>query len=200
MDQRANKAISIIPVLLASIVLTQIIYIAKSTYKIEIPSFAIWSVEAVLFLALAVSGLVAMLQKGQNALAFAAIAMGAMLNVFQVGMGMTMFTPLSDAGTSQEAVYGAVVAMAFFLYFSGKLLFGFAAVSVGQRLMRETGSNRIAGLLAIASGLIAILVNFGGMAIGMAWLYPAGATGTLATLFLALALNRHTRIALLADR
>ena len=187
--QSGTRPLSIIPILLVTIVLTQILYIVKSTYKIEIPSSAVWSLEAVAFLAIAVLALVAMLQKGALALAWAAIAMGSLLNVLQVGMGLTMFAPLSDAGEALVPVYEAVVAAAFYLYFAGKILFGFAAVVAGMTLLRNTGSARVAGALAAVAGLAAIVVNLGGIVVGMPWLYAAGATGTLATLLLALALR-----------
>lgn len=191
--QSEIRPMSIIPTLLVTIVLTQIAYIVKSTFKIDIPSTAIWSLEAVTFLAITVLALVAMVQKGPLTLASAAIAMGSLLNVFQVGMGLTMFSPLSDAGEAMAPVYETVVALAFFLYFAGKLLFGFAALVAGWLLLRGTGSARIAGALAVAAGLAAILVNLGGIVVGMPWLYAAGATGTVATLLLALALHRIGR-------
>lgn len=189
--QSGTRPLSIIPVLLVTIVLTQILYIVKSTYKIDIPSTAVWSLEAVAFLAITVLALVAMLQKGSLALAFAAIAMGSLLNVLQVGMGLTMFAPLSDAGEALAPVYEVVVAAAFFLYFAGKLLFGFAAVVAGMTLLRGTGSARVVAVLAAVAGLAAILVNLGGIVVGMPWLYAAGAAGTLATLLLAVALKMH---------
>lgn len=189
--QSGTRPLSIIPVLLVTIVLTQILYIVKSTYKIDIPSTAVWSLEAVAFLAITVLALVAMLQKGSLTLAFAAIAMGSLLNVLQVGMGLTMFAPLSDAGDALAPVYEVVVAAAFFLYFAGKLLFGFAAIVAGMTLLRGTGSARVVGVLAAVAGLAAILVNLGGIVVGMPWLYAAGAAGTLATLLLAVALKMH---------
>lgn len=189
--QSGTRPLSIIPVLLVTIVLTQILYIVKSTYKIDIPSTAVWSLEAVAFLAITVLALVAMLQKGSLTLAFAAIAMGSLLNVLQVGMGLTMFAPLSDAGEALAPVYEVVVAAAFFLYFAGKLLFGFAAIVAGMILLRGTGSARVVAVLAAVAGLAAILVNLGGIVVGMPWLYAAGAAGTLATLLLAVALKMH---------
>lgn len=160
MDESAGKAEAILPVLLGAIVLTQIVYVAKSALKIEIASAAIWSVEALLFLAIAVIGLVAALQKSRL-LACTCIAIAGMVNVLQVGMGLTMFGPLFDAGEPLIPVYESVVAMAFFLFFSGKLLFGCAAIVVG-----------------------------------MDWLYPAGATGTIATVLLAVALHLQARPAM----
>lgn len=195
MDESAGKAEAILPVLLGAIVLTQIVYVAKSALKIEIASAAIWSVEALLFLAIAVIGLVAALQKSRL-LACTCIAIAGMVNVLQVGMGLTMFGPLFDAGEPLIPVYESVVAMAFFLFFSGKLLFGCAAIVVGMDLRRSGGAVRLVGLTGIAAGLVAMLVNFGGMAVGMDWLYPAGATGTIATVLLAVALHLQARPAM----
>lgn len=196
LDQSASKADAMLPLLLGSIVLTQIVYIAKSALEIEIASTAIWSVETLLFLAIAVLGLVAMLQRTSLAPAMAGIALGGLVNVLQVGMGLTLFAPLSNAGDAMAPVYESVVAMAFFLFFSGKLLFGFAAFVVGTHLSRHGGPVRFVGLSAIISGIVALLVNTGGIALGMDWLYPAGATGTIATALLALALHFQSRGAL----
>lgn len=188
MKHRANAISSLIPILLLTVVLTQILYIAKAAYHLDIPSTFIWSVEALAFLGIALLGLLAMVHNGQLTLVWAAIAIGGLLNVQQVGIGLAMFKPLADAGEAMAPVYDAVAAGAFFLYFVGKLLFGFSAVAVGMTLVRSNGMARIVGGLAVATGAAAMLVNLAGISIGMTWLYQAGATGTAATLFLALAL------------
>ncbi|WP_026091722.1 hypothetical protein [Blastomonas sp. AAP53] len=189
----ANRTALIIAILLAVIVLTQIAYIVKSTYKIDLPGTVIWSLEALVFLAICVLALAAMVQKGPLTMAWAAIAVGGLLNVLQVGMGLAMFAPLSDAGEAMAPAYEAIVAGAFFLYFAGKLLFGVAAILVGKALLRSTGVARIAGGLAILTGLAAALVNTAALAMGMDWLYPAGAAGTVATACLAVALHFSAR-------
>lgn len=193
MDKNETKIVPAIAMLLLLTVLTQILYIVKSSFKIDIDSAAIWSVEAVTFLALLVLGLVAMVRHSQWAMTWAAIAMGGLFNVIQVGMGLTMFKPLSDAGAALEPAYSAIVAGAFYCYFAGKFLFGFAAIHVGLTLLRYTGAAKALGALAALTGAAAMAVNLGGIAAGMTLLYPAGAAGTLATLLLAGALGMAAR-------
>lgn len=195
MEHGASRPLMIVPMLLLSVVVTQIIYIVKATYQLDIPGTAIWSVEAVVFLGMTLLGLLAMVQNGQTTLGWAAIAIAGLLNVLQVGIGLAMFGPLADAGEAMAPVYDAVAAGAFFLYFTGKLLFGLSAIVFGLSLVRSAGTAKIVGGLAIVTGAAAMLVNLCGMTIGMTWLYQAGATGTVATLVLAMALMMVRRTA-----
>jgi hypothetical protein len=183
-----TKLAPIVPTLLFALVVTQIIYVTLSNGGYDINRPVIWSAEALAFLAISVVSLAALAQGGQLALAWAAMAVSGVLNVVQVGIGIAMFGPLSDAGEAVAPVYQATVAAAFFLYFTGKLLFGFAAVVVGVALLRGSGFARVVGGLAALAGLAAFVVNLGGMASGMAIVFPAGATGTAATFLLAVAL------------
>lgn len=195
MTHGANRFLSLIPVLLLLIVVTQIVYIVKATYHLDIPGTAIWSVEAVAFLGMTLLGLLAMVQNGQMTVVWAAIAIGGLFNVLQVGIGLAMFGPLADAGEAMAPVYDAVAAGAFFLYFAGKVLFGLSAIIVGMILTRSAGPAKIMGGLSVLTGAVAMLVNLGGMTMGMTWLYQAGATGTAATLCLAVALLMMRRTA-----
>ena len=118
-----------------------------------------------------------------------AIAMGGLLNVVQVGMGLAMFPPLKDAGEALAPAFNAVLAGAFFLYFAGKFLFAAAAIALGFLLFKRTATGgRIAGILAIITGFAALLVAIYAMGAGMTAVFIGGATGTAATLFLAVAL------------
>lgn len=179
----------VIPLLLLILVATQLSYVVLSDAGFQMHRTVIWSTEAVVFLGIAVLALTALARDGQQlALAWAAIAVSGLLNVVQVGMGLAMFAPLKEAGPALAPAYQATVAGAFFLYFAGKLLFGFAAVIVGAQLVRGTGLAKVMGALAALSGLAAMATNLGGIITGMAMVYPAGATGTVATLLLAAAL------------
>lgn len=183
-----TKSLRVVPILLISLVVTQIIYVVLSGNGADINRAVLWSTEAVAFLAITVLALTALAHRTALAMAWAAIAISGILNIVQLGIGLTMFGPLSDAGEALAPAYKAIVAGAFFFYFAGKLLFGFAAIIVGASLLRAGGVARFIGALAALAGLSAMVVNLGGMATGMALAFPAGATGTAATLLLAIAL------------
>ena len=190
----------LVALLLVILVATQLSYVVLSDAGFQMHRTVIWATEAVVFLAIAVLSLMVLARDGQQlALAWAAIAVSAILNVVQVGMGLAMFAPLKDAGPAMAPAYQATVAGAFFLYFAGKLLFGFAAVIVGARLLRGTGLAKATGSLAILGGLAAMAANLGGIITGMAMVYPAGATGTVSTLLLAAALAMKLRGTLATD-
>ncbi len=188
-----TRYLPVVPILLLSLVVTQVLYVVLSGNGLEINRTLIWTTEAVAFLGITVLALVAMVQNGRLALAWSAMAVSGVLNVVQVGMGLAMFGPLSDAGEAMAPAYQATVAGAFFLYFAGKLLFGLAAIIVGATLLRGSGVARVTGGLAVLAGLTAMAANLGGMASGMAMIYPAGATGTVATFLLAITLAMALR-------
>lgn len=177
-----------IAALLGLIVVTQIIYVVLSNSGADINRPLIWSIEALAFMAMSVLALTGMTKADVSALGWAAIAVSGILNTVQVGMGLAMFGPLSEAGEALAPAYQAVVAGAFFLYFAGKLLFGFAAIAFGAPLLRANGIARALGLVAIIAGVAAMGVNLAGMAMGMTMVFAAGAAGTAATLMLAIVL------------
>ncbi|AOF99386.1 MAG: hypothetical protein ACT6R2_17730 [Blastomonas fulva] len=188
-----TRYLQAVPLAMIVLVVTQLSYVVLSNSGFEMHRMVIWTTEAVAFLGITVLALVALAQKSRLAPAWAAIAVSGVLNVVQVGMGLAMFGPLKDAGEAMAPAYEAVVAGAFFLYFAGKWLFGLAAILVGAAMLRGTGLAKAAGVLAILSGLAAMAVNLLGMATGMAWIFPAGAAGTAATLLLAIALAMTLR-------
>ena len=118
----------------------------------------------------------------------AALGVGGILNVIQVGMGLVMFPELSgDAALGP--VFNAVLFMAFFLFYAAKLSFGVAAVAIGKDLMgNATGGAKIVGVLAVIAGLAAIVLNAGAIPFGDALRFYAGGAGTAAALFLGLSL------------
>lgn len=189
MEFTPHRSAQIVAVALISMVVTQIVYFALYSQGLDIERPIIWTVEAVAFLAMAVFASVQLARGRDLTSAWAAIAVGGVLNAIQVGMGLTMFGPVSDAGEAMAPAYEAIVAGAFFLYFAGKFLFGFAAVVIGLGAVRcGNGTGKAIGWLAVLAGGAAMLANTGAMAQGMDLLLPAGATGTLATLLLALAI------------
>lgn len=187
MGRAADRLLPIVPIALLSLVVTQIIYIVLSNNGLDINRPVIWTTEAVAFLALSVVALTLLAQNTHPQLAWAAIAVSGVLNLIQVGFGLAMFGPLSDAGEAMAPAFQAVLAGAFFLYFAGKVLFGFAAIIVGMDLLGRGGVAKVTGGLAMIAGLAAMVVNIAAMAVGMAMVFPAGATGTAATFLLAIA-------------
>ncbi|WP_373486482.1 hypothetical protein [Blastomonas sp.] len=184
MENASNRASQGLAVLLFSTVVTQIIYLTLSNAGAEINRMVIWSAEALAFMGITIVALSQIVHHARLSLGWAAIAAGGLLNVIQVGIGLAMFGPLEEAGEAIAPVFKAVLAGAFFLYFAGKFLFGLAAIIIAADLLRGAGAVKVIGALTAIAGLAAMVLNLGGMAMGMALVYPAGASGTLTTLLL----------------
>lgn len=165
---------------LLATVITQIAYIAISSGGAEPPRNVLWAAETMLFLVIAVAGLAL---TPVRPLVGAALGVGGLLNLVQSGMGLVMFPALMD---TQPEAFQAVFAMAFMLYFAGKVAFGVAALVLGAMSWRPSGGARkwLGGAAALA-GLVAIALNLAAMASGMALVFPAGAAGTAAAALLA---------------
>lgn len=190
MDFTARRSQQIVIVALFSVVITQIIYVALMGAGADINRMVIWTTEAVAFLAMALFGLVLLAQSNSNGVAWTAVALGGIFNIIQVGMGLAMFGPLEGAGEAMAPAFQSVLSGAFFLYFIGKFLFGFAAMLTGAALLRSgAGVAKGVGGLAVLTGLAAMATNLVAMAVGMDMVQSAGAAGTAATLFLGLALT-----------
>lgn len=187
METSARSAGQLAALAMLLIVSTQALYMVNSSAGLGIATTIIWTIEAIGFLAMAVFGLVAIARRASAPVVWASIALAGLLNVIQAGMGLSMFGPLKDAGEAFEPAYQAVVAGAFFFYFAGKFLFGIAAIVLGIALMKGPIAAKTIGGLAILSGLAAVLLNAAAMAIGMDLVIPAGAAGTAAALFAAIA-------------
>jgi hypothetical protein len=133
-----------------------------------------------------------MLQTDRHHLAWSAIAAAAVLNVVQVGVGLTMFGPFSEASREVEALVPAarsVVAFSFMVYNAAKMLLALALIVFGLARLSE-GSRLLGGASALV-GLVALVSNAASMAAGrhvFGDLPLAGASGVLATLLLALCL------------
>lgn len=192
MEFTVRRSAQLVAILLIVTVVTQIAYIAISNGGGEPPRMLIWTAEAVAFLGISIFALVALVRQAGNLAAWAAIAVGGLLNVVQVGMGLAMFGPVKDAGEAMAPAFQAILAGAFFLYFAGKFLFGFAGILIGSGMLRGRGgvgkAGKVVGGLTILTGLAAALVNLYAMAVGMDVVFQAGAAGTAATLLLAIAI------------
>lgn len=187
--QRIVRAIAVLLILAC---ITQSIYTGLYIAKLEVPRQLLWGTEGLLFPLLAALAGTAMVRSERLTLAFAAIACAAVLNFLQVGVGLTLFFPFSDAAKADPTLApaaGAIVAFAFVIYNAAKLLLGLAALLVGLSRM-ASGSKALGGATALAGGL-AMLANGAAIAAGgkvFGELPLAGGSGVLATALLGLCL------------
>jgi len=190
-----QSAVRTVAALLILACVTQGVYTALYVAKLDVPRQLLWGTEGLLFPLLAALAGAAMVRSERLTLAFAAIAFAAVLNFLQVGVGLTLFFPFSDAAKADPAlapVAGAIVAFAFFIYNAAKLLLGFAALLVGLSRM-SAGSKALGGATALVGG-IAMIAN-GAAIVGAGEIAGriAGGSGVLATLLLAIALLGATK-------
>ncbi|HEY6964197.1 MAG TPA: thiamine biosynthesis protein ThiC [Erythrobacter sp.] len=197
MEFTQARTIRAIAALLVVATITQTVYTALYVAKLDVPRQLLWGTEGVLFPLLAALAASAMVRSGRLGLAFAAIAFAAVLNLVQVGVGLTLFFPFGDAAKADPALAplaGAVVAFAFLLYNVAKLLLGLAALLTGLARVSQ-GGKLLGGATALAGGL-AMVANGATIAAGskvFGELPLAGGTGVLATLLLALCLPAAAR-------
>lgn len=178
-----------IAIALLATVATQIFYISVVSGSDSADTLRpiVWMTELVAFSIIAASAIVLAGRSHFGAFAFAAIALGGITNVIQVGMGLAEFGPAREAG--DEAVFGTVLAGAFFLYFHGKAMFGAAAILLGAAAASSgAGATRIIGALAALAGLAAVALNLVAMGSGMDIMFAAGGAGTAAAALLGLLL------------
>lgn len=195
MEGSYKNTARIVAILLLAAVATQALYTGLYIAQADVPRGWIWGIEGVLFSLLAVYAGVALVQDKLTPLGWSAIAIGAVLNVVQVGIGVTLFGPFREAAQNIETLApaaGAIVAFSFFIYNAAKLLLGLAAVAFGRaRMQAGAGGAKVLGGLTVAVGGIAVVANAGIMIVGRSGFVPsplAGASGVIATLLLALCL------------
>ena len=148
-----------------------------------------WFTELFAFAAVSIFALSISARRPEQSVLWVAIGVSGILNLLQVGMGLSMFAPAMEAGESEPQLFATVLAGAFFLYFLAKMILGAAALTAGAGLARNgTGWGKGLGVLAAIAGLGAIILNFLAMVDAKAWTFPAGGAGTAATALLALTL------------
>ena len=187
--QRTVKTVAILLLLAA---LSQPLYTALYVGAPEIDRQILWGLEGLLFVLLAAFAGSALVMAKRYTLAFSAIAFSAVLNVIQVGVGLTQFGPFGEAAAANPefaVVAASVVAFSFFSYNAAKILLGLGAIVLGMGKMGE-GSKVLGGLTALM-GLLAFGANTLVMMFGRDGLIPsplAGGSGVAATLLLAICL------------
>ena len=152
----------------------------------------IWGLEGLIFVLLAAFAGSALVMAKNYTLGFSAIAFSAVLNVVQVGIGLTQFGPFREASEANAAlgdVAGAVVAFSFFSYNAAKILLAMAAVVFGMSMIGK--GKKLLGRATVGVGAIAFVANAIVMMLGLKGFLPspvAGGSGVLATFLLALCL------------
>ena len=187
MEFSQQQNLRILSVLLFLVVITQAVYTAMFMLANDLPRQWLWGLEALIFLLLAAFAGSLLVQVKSYSLGFAAVFASALLNVVQVGVGLTQFVPFFEAAKSTEAMApaaSAVVAFSFFVYNAAKVLLGLAAIVFGLAVAKQ-GANLLGKVTALV-GLVAIIANTIVMMLGRMEAVPSGATGVLATLLLAI--------------
>jgi hypothetical protein len=192
MEFTFTRTTKIVAAVLLASAATQIIYTALYLSGADVPRQFLWGLEGFLFTVLAAFAGSAMLQAKWAHLGWAAIGFAALLNVVQVGVGLTLFGPFFEAaGTVEglEPVAGAIVAYSFMVYNAAKVLLALAAVVFGL-LLKGAGAKALGGLTALV-GVVAFVANALSLGMGRDFLGEiplAGGSGVLATILLAVCL------------
>ncbi|KWV91948.1 thiamine biosynthesis protein ThiC [Erythrobacter sp. YT30] len=192
MEFTLKRNTQIVAILLLIAAITQATYTALYISEADVPRQLLWGAEGVLFTLMAAFAGAAMLETKRFYLAWSSIAFAAVLNVVQVGVGLTMFGPFFEAAGEVEALApaaGAVVAFSFMVYNAAKVLLALALITLGLAKLGE-GSKLLGGLSAIV-GAIAAVSNALSLAMGRDFsgeLPIAGGSGVLATVLLAVCL------------
>ncbi|GAB5415264.1 MAG: hypothetical protein Cons2KO_28670 [Congregibacter sp.] len=192
MNFTLTRTAQITGLILLAAAITQAIYTALYMSEADVPRQLLWGTEGFLVVMLAAFAGSAMSQAISHHLAWSAITAAAILNVVQVGVGLTMFGPFFEASGEVEALTPAarsVVAFSFMVYNAAKILlalalivFGFARLSEGSKLL---------GGACVAIGAVALVSNAVSMGAGrnvFGDLPLAGGSGVLATIMLAVCL------------
>jgi hypothetical protein len=192
MNLPQDRTVRVVAILLLLAALSQPIYTALYIGAPEFDRTVIWGLEGLVFVLLCAFSGSALVMAKQYTLGFSAIAFSAVLNVIQVGVGLTQFGPFREAAETNPDLSGAagsVVAFSFFGYNAAKILLGMAATVFGLAKVAEGG--KLIGWLTVAAGVVAFVANTFVMMFGRDGFMPsplAGGSGVVATLLLAICL------------
>ncbi|MEP2103275.1 MAG: thiamine biosynthesis protein ThiC [Parasphingorhabdus sp.] len=192
MEFTQSRTVEIVAVLLLLAAISQPIYTALYLGAPDFNRQFLWGLEGLLFVLLATFAGSALVMAKRYTLGFSAIAFSAVLNVVQVGVGLTQFGPFRSAAESNadlSDIASSVVAFSFFGYNAAKILLGLAAVVFGVAKMNE--GNKVLGGATVLIGAVAFVANALVMMFGLQGFLPspvAGGSGVLATFLLALCL------------
>lgn len=192
MEFTQSRTVKIVAILLLLAAITQPIYTALYLGAPDVDRQFLWGLEGLLFVLLAAFAGSALVMAKRYTLGFSAIAFCAVLNVVQVGVGLTQFGPFREAAALNPDLSGvafSVVAFSFFGYNAAKILLGLAAIVFGMAKMNQGG--KALGGLTVLVGAVAFVANTLVMMFGLQGFLPspvAGGSGVLATLLLAICL------------
>jgi hypothetical protein len=197
MDIPFNRTVQITGLLILLAALTQATYTVFSMADADVPRKFLWGSEGVLFVLTAAFAGSALAQSRRYHLAWSAITGAAVLNVVQVGVGLTQFGPFFEAAGNVDGLTPAarsVVAFSFMVYNAAKVLLALALVVLGLGKL-NSGARALGGISALV-GAIALISNMASMAAGrnvFGDLPLAGASGVTATLLLAACLLSYSQ-------
>ena len=192
MEFTFRRTAQITGLLLLIAAVTQAIYTALYVAEAEVPRQLLWGTEGILFVLMAAFAGSAMVRADRQHLAWSAIAAAAVLNVVQVGVGLTMFGPFFEAAGDVEGLTPAaraVVAFSFMVYNAAKVLLALALIVFGLARL-NAGAQLLGGVSAVV-GLVALVSNMASMAAGrdvFGELPLAGGSGVMATVLLGVCL------------
>ncbi len=189
MEFTQKQNIQAVSILLFLVVITQALYTVLYIAASDVPRLWLWGVEGLVFVLLTAIAGSTLAQAKKYTLGFSAIFASAILNIVQVGIGLTQFGPFREAAQGVEAIApaaGSVVALSFFIYNAAKILLGISALVFGAAIS-QSGS-KLLGRLTIFLGVVAIVTNTIVLMFGRIGAIPSGAMGVVATLLLAVCL------------
>ena len=194
MELSKNHTLKVVAVMLFLAAIIQPIYTALYVGAPHVNRQVLWGLERLLFVLLATFAGSAMVMTKRYALGFSAIAFCAVLNVVQVGIGLTQFGPFREAAAANPELGGiaeSVRALSFFTYNAAKILLGLAAIVFGMAMLKS--ESKILRRTTIAVGIVAFVANTLVMMFGTRGFFPsslAGGSGVVATFLLAICLFR----------
>ena len=192
MELSHKRTVEILAILLLLTAISQPVYTALYLMAPDFNRQFLWGLEGLLFVLLAAFAGSALVMAKRYTLGYSAIAFSAVLNVIQVGVGLTQFAPFREAAAANPDLSGvtsSVVAFSFFGYNAAKILLGLAAIIFGMAKMKD--GNKILGSVTLWVGAAAFTANTLVMMFGRNGFVPsplAGGSGVLATFLLAICL------------
>lgn len=190
MELTQSQTTKILAILLLLAAISQPIYTALYQLAPDVERQFLWGLEGLLFVLMAAFAGSALVMAKRYTLGFSAIAFSAVLNVIQVGVGLTQFGPFRAAASANAElgdVAFSVVAFSFFGYNAAKILLGLAAIVFGLAKLGQ--GSKLLGGATVAIGVVALVANTLVMMFGLKGFVPspiAGGSGVLATLLLAI--------------
>jgi hypothetical protein len=188
MEITFKRTTTFVATLLLIAAVTQAIYTALYIAEADVPRQLLWGTEGFLFTVLAAFAGSALAQAKRLHLVWAAITAAAVLNVVQVGVGLTMFGPFFEVAGNLEAtgpLAQGVLAFSFMVYNAAKVLLALALMVIGL------DRGKALGVVSALVGAVAFVSNALSMGLGRDFsgeLPIAGGSGVLATILLAVCL------------